>query len=69
MGNVKNRLIEGYYCTDCGKHLGKPEEKEQRCCMECENFKQSLGDSLRAINTAFNAVENAFRKKRIKNVW
>ena len=63
MGRVKEKLIQGYYCTDCGRYLGEPKEKEQRCCMECENFKQSLGDSLRAINTAFNAVEMAFRRR------
>ena len=67
MGKVKEKLIQGHYCTDCGKHLGEPEEKGQRCCMQCENFKQSLGDSLRAINTAFNAVEMSFRKRRINN--
>ena len=63
MGRVKERLIQGYYCTDCGKELGKPEEMGQRCCLECDNFRQSLGNSLRTINTMFNAVEMAFRKK------
>ena len=55
MGKVKERLIQGYYCTDCGKELGKPEELGQRCCLECDNF-----------NTAFNAVEMAFRKQAKK---
>ena len=57
MGRVKERLIQGYYCTDCGKELGKPEEFGQRCCLECDNFRQSIGDSLRTINTTFDTVD------------
>ena len=62
MGKVKERLIQGYYCTDCGKDLGKQKEKGQRRCLECESFKKSVGDSLKTINTMFDAVEIACEK-------
>ena len=34
MSKVKDYLSDGYFCTKCGKYLGKPKDKCQRTCSD-----------------------------------